>query len=294
MQEFHPLAEVFGFPPSNVSKSAEQFRQSRLCPFNNRVPSCTKDKAIDPLGVCSVLHDHSPVITCPLRYTEDWLITAEASAFFFAKKNATWTSLREVRLQDSAGQSAGNIDYVLVEYDSTGKVIDFGALEVQAVYISGNVRNLFETYMKNRHKASTVEHLGPASSSPRPDFLSSSRKRLIPQLLYKGAILQSWGKKQAVVLQQSLFITLPELPECKPDEADIAWLLYDLELNSSGQEYELVHKQTVFTRFAEALQRIFTPQPSNMEDFIAVLQRKLDEDLGSSPDTPLITDIPLQ
>jgi len=33
---------------------------------------------------------------------------------------------------------------VLVAYDDAGKVVDFGALEIQAVYISGNVREPFE------------------------------------------------------------------------------------------------------------------------------------------------------
>jgi len=41
----HPLAEVFGFPPDNFSKTAERYRINRLCPYNNKVPSCTKDKA---------------------------------------------------------------------------------------------------------------------------------------------------------------------------------------------------------------------------------------------------------
>jgi hypothetical protein len=51
----HPLAEVFGFPATDMSASANRHRTKRLCPFNNKVPNCTKDKAQDPLGVCSVL-----------------------------------------------------------------------------------------------------------------------------------------------------------------------------------------------------------------------------------------------
>lgn len=47
----HPLAEVFGFPPDNFSTQAKRYRKHKLCPYNNRVPSCTKDKANAPLGV---------------------------------------------------------------------------------------------------------------------------------------------------------------------------------------------------------------------------------------------------
>ncbi|MBP6823685.1 MAG: hypothetical protein KA368_19200, partial [Acidobacteria bacterium] len=38
----HPLAEVFGFPAANQSDTARRYREHRLCPFNNRVPNCTK------------------------------------------------------------------------------------------------------------------------------------------------------------------------------------------------------------------------------------------------------------
>ena len=142
----HPLAEVFGFPPDNLSEEARRYRKSKLCPYNNRVPSCTKDKANAPLGVCSIYHAERPVITCPVRFRQNWIIAEDAAHFFFGTETA-WTSLTEVKLEDKSGRSAGNIDIVLVAYDEGGQVIDFGALEVQAVYISGNIRRPFEYYM---------------------------------------------------------------------------------------------------------------------------------------------------
>ncbi len=221
-----PLGEVFGFPTDNLSPLAEYYRQNRLCPFNNRVPSCTKDKANDPLGVCSIRHNETAVITCPVRFRQDWRVTVDASAFFFPK-GVAWTSLVEVPLHDSHGLSAGNIDVVLVSYDERGRLTDFGALEVQAVYISGNVRRPFEAYMQNRAAGLTMDWSGMVLY-PRPDYLSSSRKRLGPQLLYKGGILKSWGKKQAVAVQRSFYQTLPTLPRVTPEQADIVWLIYDL------------------------------------------------------------------
>lgn len=188
----HPLAEVFGFPVSDISAKAERYRSHRLCPFNNKVPNCTKDKAKNPLGVCSILQNDLPVITCPIRFREDWLITEDAASFFF-EKNAKWSSLTEVRLNDASGKSAGNIDVVLVAYDHEGKVIDFGALEIQAVYISGNIRDHFEYYM-NDTKSRVFMDWTNQPNYPRPDFLSSSRKKLAPQLLFKGGILNSWQK----------------------------------------------------------------------------------------------------
>lgn len=279
----HPLAEVFGHIPTDNTPNAVRYRSRRLCPFNNKVPNCTKDKAKNPLGVCSVLHENSPVITCPVRFREDWLIADDAAAFFFPD-DVKWSSLTEVRLNDANGKSAGNIDVVLVGYDDSGKVMDFGALEIQAVYISGNVRDPFEYYMKDSKARGTMDW-SARPNYPRPDYLSSSRKRLAPQLLFKGGILHSWKKKSAVALNKSFFDTLPHLTQVKKNKAEIAWLIYDLKLTKvDGQEkFKLVKTDEVFTEFEPALLSITTPVPGKMDDFIKLLQERLDEQLETPP-----------
>lgn len=285
----HPLAEVFGFPTSNFSMEANRHRAKRLCPYNNKVPNCTKDKAKDPLGVCSVFDDSSIAITCPIRFRQDWLIADDAASFFFPP-NVAWTSLTEVRLPDKSGRSAGNIDIVLVAYNDHGRVLDFGALEVQAVYISGNIRNAFEYYMGGPKSRSDMVWEG--AYYPRPDYLSSSRKRLAPQLIYKGGILNKWGKKLAVVVDRSFFSTLPTLPETTDDRADIAWLVYDLNHDQSQNRYNLTSYQPVFTAFTPALETITTAEAGSVEDFIEHIQLKLDEKLenGYPPDAPTLTE----
>lgn len=289
----HPLNEVFGFPISNFTKEAKRFRRNKLCPFNNRVPSCTKDKAKNPLGVCSILHDKQPVITCPVRFREKWIIAEHAADFFF-EKGTLWTSVTEVNLPDKMGKTAGHIDLVLVAYDDHGHIIDFGTLEVQAVYISGNIRTPFEYYMVNPRRRQNLNWQGKFNY-PKPDYLSSSRKRLIPQILYKGGILKTWGKKQAVVLQKSFFQTLPEMPSVDIDRADIAWLLYELKKEPHEDRFSLVQKEIVYTEFEPALDRIVRSEPGNVEDFLKVLQEKLDEQLNENPpDAPIFTDIVLQ
>ena len=172
----NPLAEVFGFPISNENAKAQRYRSQKLCPYNNKVPNCTKDKANNPLGVCSIKHGSTCVITCPTRFREDWLIIEHAAKFAFGK-NAKWTSLSEIKLTDKNGQSAGNIDFVLVQYNDRGELIDLTSLEVQGVYISGNLRNPFESYLNN---PSTKFEWPSGYNYPKPDYLSSSRKRLIP------------------------------------------------------------------------------------------------------------------
>jgi len=283
-----PLSEVFGYLIKDQSAKANRYRSLRLCPFNNKVPNCTKDKAKNPLGVCSIYYQEHPVITCPIRFREEWLITDDAASFFF-KEGATWSSLTEVRLNDAYGKTAGNIDVVLVAYDDTGKVYDFGALEVQAVYISGNVRDPFEYYMKDsKGRASMDWSIQP--NYPRPDYLSSSRKRLIPQLLFKGGILHSWQKRTAVALNKGFYDTLPPMKSVSKEEADIAWLIYDLELieDCEQKRYRLKKIDEVFTEFEPALLTITTPMPGRIGDFIKLLQEKLDEQLETPPNNKTI------
>ncbi len=166
-----PLVEVFGFPIEDMSKEAQRYRKDRLCPYNNIVPSCTKDKIENPLGVCSIYEKTTPTIICPVRFREAWHIASDAARFFFPG-SPRWTSLSEVRLKDKNGKSAGNIDLVLVAYDDNGKVLDFGSLEVQGVYISGNLRRPFTRYMENP-KANAQMDWSKEPNYPSPDYLSS-------------------------------------------------------------------------------------------------------------------------
>lgn len=276
-----PLAEVFGFPIDNQSPEAARYRDKRLCPFNNKVPNCTKDKANDPLGVCSVYENDSVAITCPIRFREDWLIADDAAAFFFPPQ-ATWTSLVEVRLNDKYGKSAGNIDVVLVSYDERGRVTDFGSCEVQAVYISGNVRAPFEHFMQDPHTRYGMDWAGKPHY-PRPDYLSSSRKRLAPQLLFKGGIFHAWRKKQAVAIHRNFFNTLPKLSVVEPQEAELAWLIYDLKRDETRNVYQLQRGQIVYTKFESAMLKLTTAEAGPVGHFIDHLQSKLDEKLDSNP-----------
>lgn len=287
-----PMAEVFGFPINNTSHDAIRHRTFRLCPFNNRVPNCTKDRASAPLGVCSVFGtvQDIPVITCPVRFRQNWLIAVDAASFFFPA-DSSWTSLTEVRLNDRSGTSAGNIDLVLVSYDDRGRITDFGSCEVQAVYISGNVRNPFEHFMSDPAEHAAMDWRGERNY-PRPDFLSSSRKRLAPQLIFKGGIIRSWGKKQCVVLDRAFFDTLPILPRVNEENADLAWFVYRLELDALTNAYTLVRDEIVYTAFAPTLLKVTTAVPGPLADFEATLQAKLDEKLASSaPDAPILTDL---
>jgi rubrerythrin len=264
----HPLGEVFGFTATDQSPKAQRYRSHRHCPFNNKVPNCTNDQLKNPLGVCSVLHNDKPVITCPVRFREDWMITDDAADFFF-EEGTRWSSLTEVHLNDANGKSAGNIDVMLVAYDEQGKIIDFGAVEVHAAYVSGNLREPFESYMQDPNSNALMDWTAQPNY-PHPDFLSAARKSLVPQLLFKGGILHSWNKKIAVAIDKSLFDTLPSLNRVKKEDADIAWFIYNLELITEGdkERYQLKKVDVVYTQFQSTLSSITAISASNVEDFV--------------------------
>ncbi|NOK59661.1 MAG: hypothetical protein GFH27_549285n185 [Chloroflexi bacterium AL-W] len=198
----------------------------------------------------------------------------------------------ETRLYDRHGKSAGNIDIVLVSYDDAGQITDFGALEIQAVYISGNIRKPFTAYMRDPANQTDLDWSGK-KDYPRADYLSSSRKRLAPQLIYKGGILNAWGRKIAVAVDSAFFATLPTLTQVPKEQADVAWLVYELQSSNKQGGYRIVSNQIVYTQFTTALQRITNADPGAESDFLRLLQRKLDEkqlSSGKSPKTSSLLD----
>lgn len=283
-----PLSEVFGFPIDNTSQEAKRHRTKRLCRYNNKVPSCTKDKASDPLGVCSVFTDGETAITCPVRFRQDWIIADDAASFFFGA-SIRWTTLTEVRLNDANGKSAGNIDLVIVSYNDKGRILDFGALEVQAVYISGNVRKPFEYFMSDPERHQNMDWVG-RKNYPSPDYLSSSRKRLAPQLLFKGGILHTWNKKMCVAIDKGFLSTLPTFREVPQENAEMAWLVYDLKIDKESNIFNLARHKTIYTKFEESLEQVTKPKPGDVQEFVDHLQEKLDEkiDNGTPPDVVTI------
>ena len=271
-KDLQPLGEVFGFPIDNESDRAKRYRDNKLCPYNNIVSNCTKNSIEFPLGVCSLNQKGKQIIICPIRFREDWTIVSDAANFIFDEK-AKWTHVGEVRLKDKHGKSAGNIDYVLVSYDDKGRVVNFGSLEVQAVYISGNLTGPFTAYLENP----TLDFSWTqAFRYPKPDYLSSSRKRLIPQIIAKGSILKQWNKKKVVALQTSFYNTLPALPEFDKAESDFAFFLYELVPDKKTKVFLLKPQRIVYTKFASALEHIAIFEAGSISQFTEILQKKLD------------------
>ena len=102
---------------------------------------------------------------------------------------------------------------------------------------------------------------------------------MAPQLITKGGILNSWGKKMAVAIDEAFLATLPNLPEVDAAEAEIAWMVYDLCPAKNGRQYLLQRERIVYTRFEASLTRLTALRAGPMEEFVGRLQTKLADQL---------------
>lgn len=91
-------------------------------------------------------------------------------------------------------------------------------------------------------------------------------------------------------MNRCFFNTLPPLQSVDKTKADIAWLIYDLErIKENGiEKYKLTKTDIIFTEFESALLSITTPTPGKIDDFLKLLQNKLDEQLESPPINKII------
>lgn len=270
------------FRPIHPKAQRDLSTPESVLPFDKQFSRCTKDSKTDPLGVCSVYAGGKPAITCPVRFTEGdvmlQITKAWAGSVIGIPANELNT-ISEVRLVPASPlgsalaetvegdddedltvpevveTSAGNIDYVVAHIDvvrpgstliTDYNVNTYAALEVQAVYISGNVRQPF------------IEFMGGESwvgiNPPRPDWLSSSRKRLVPQLAWKGSILHEWKRPIAVCVQDAFWQTMPFLINiAKPADhyQEMAWIIIDLY--RQGRIFRLQHVRTMYSGYDSAL-----------------------------------------
>lgn len=125
-------AEIFGFPPDNMSPEAQHSRQRHWCPFVNKI--CNKNsRLIDfPFGVCSVQHRNESKSICPRRFEEQGSIESVSGVLenialhYFGDFNNVIT-FSEVRLPN-----VGAIDYVLVRHKPLkAELEDFVTVEFQ-------------------------------------------------------------------------------------------------------------------------------------------------------------------
>ena len=132
-----------------------------------------------------------------------------------------------------------------------GAPMAWAALEIQAVYFSGNaMRGEFEAYA-----AESVDWPIFPAGRRRPDYRSSGPKRLMPQLQIKVPTLRRWGKKMAVVVDRAFFDSVGEMDKVADiSNADIAWFIVRFEEVPGEKRCRLVPDEVRYTTLERSVE----------------------------------------
>ncbi len=209
------------------------------CPFQSGDRACRKQG-----GVCSIrLYSQgadgrlgaaagSAVIVCPKRFQEGRLLVRWlAEIVGFASEEAMLAREVAFMLGTATGRPAGKIDLVLAK--NADQQLDWYGLEIQAVYFSGNgMRSEFAAMLHD-------DHIRPSfpDANRRPDWRSSSAKRLMPQLQVKVPTLRRWGSKMAVAVDRPFFAAIggPSGNASRDlNGGDVIWLVPELAEDDAG------------------------------------------------------------
>lgn len=199
------ISEFFGFKATDKSEVALMTAAKNVCPFTGSF--CTKILSRDKIisGVCSIRQksEGSPnVICCPIRlYAEDYkmLYTIAENAFkmklnLYSGRNAVHKARKEggavavfgkgwggeLRLPQRKGVGSYFVDWVLARLDSAGELAELTAIEVQTIDTTGSYGYARKALAEKREFISDSVGLNWENVS----------KRIIPQLIYKGQVLQ--------------------------------------------------------------------------------------------------------
>ena len=185
----------------------------------------------------------------------------DAAALAFGR-GATCVAVPEVRLLEVTRRGRktkiGKVDFLIARIEGQ-RAVDFAALEVQAVYISGeSVRPAYERYLRTGELTD--------ASKRRPDFRSSAQKRLMPQLALKVPIFRRWGKRFFVVVDKTFFDALPPMAEQTFGNSEITWLSYDLQRQQAGgfRMLEPTVTHTIWDDVQEALREGDAPEQQEL------------------------------
>jgi len=251
------IGEVFGHDTALPARRAKQ--NLHPCPFRGN--ECAKGNKASPLGICSLTEGRTATVVCPVRFLEGGVMFRDAARIAFGK-GVTCVAVPEVRvlevLRDGKPRKIGKVDFLLAQVEG-GRAVDFAALEVQAVYISGaTIRPAFDRYIRTGELAEDGKR--------RPDFRSSAQKRLMPQLALKVPIFRRWGKRFFVATDSTFFSELPTMHPQSSGNSEVTWLSYDFERQSEGgyrmQPPNVVH--TLWDDVETALREGKAPEKSEL------------------------------
>jgi len=175
---------------------------------------------------------YGPIITCPLRfYVDDYRLIDHVTAYLMGH------TTNVVRIPEVGPNQTYNLDWIVACYDENRQLSDYHGVEVQTIDITGSVRPYFEAYMSGE-RWEDIDHRYGIN-------WANVFKRFLPQLLAKGAMLASYGKKLGVILQDQLVAYLNRTrrlvfeKENDAGSVNVAFFVYELRHSSQENVYRL-------------------------------------------------------
>jgi len=179
------------------------------CPYesNKECIKITKTPPVQVIGCCvaglpdpSSRGNFEAVIICPKRFYEKDKVFHDIANFFFSSGISSGL-ITELRLYSELGTPAPHdraIDWTLVAFDSTGNVVDYVAIELQATATGSTgpivpARNDFFSCDRSLFNDS----YGYGTN------ITMSSKTILEQILHKTPLFSSWGRKFVLVIQDT-------------------------------------------------------------------------------------------
>ena len=198
------IAEFFGYAASDNSQQALSVAARKNCPFLGSF--CVKTLRNNVIsGVCAIRQktEGSPnVICCPIRlYGDDYKMLRLIAYKAFHKRLNLYAGRvavekakdeggavavfgkgwgGELRLPQRKGMGSYFVDWVLARLDGKGELVELTAIEVQTIDTTGSYGNAQQVLSETREVVSDTAGLNWENVS----------KRIIPQIIYKGQVLQ--------------------------------------------------------------------------------------------------------
>lgn len=197
------ITDFFGFLATDGSSRAQEFAARRMCPFLH--DTCSKHLSDGEVsGACAVkqVTGEEAVICCPIRlYADDYRILSIIAERTFGEELPLFSGRMaipkakelgkavavfghgwggELRLPKREGTGNYFADWVLALIDHNGELKEFTSIEVQTIDTTGNYRASRDALLEDRRIEKSSVGLNWENVS----------KRIIPQLVYKGQVLQ--------------------------------------------------------------------------------------------------------
>lgn len=251
-------------------------KKSKICSIRNYLTS--------PRGKQSF---GSITVTCPIRFYEDYKVFEKVSELLLGDKNARIvkeipflkrphkergpdTDGEDSEIEGGDKEDVGRIDMVMVS--EKGPIFDWCAVEIQAVYFSGDEFAKDYPVIKSYRGKKVPEPTGKR----RPDFRSCGPKRLMPQLQTKVPTLRRWGKKLAVIVDEPFFDALGEMDNVEDlSNCDIVWFIIGFDERAGSGKAKLKIKGIRYTTLERAVEGLTAGVPTTLIDFENKIRVKL-------------------